>query len=133
LQGIVAYLQLSAKAGSPLPAVGFAVGVAMLALHLVFYVTLAVMLGTLFEQRGPVIGLPLALLLGAQFWQTALPFLNAIAPWTLILPVGETQMALAMVAMQGQPLPTLVPIIATALWCVIFTGVAIWRFEREEF
>jgi hypothetical protein len=25
------------------------------------------------------------------------------------------------------------PIIATAVWCVLFTGVAFWRIRREEF
>jgi len=30
-------------------------------------------------------------------------------------------------------LPTMMPIIATVLWCVLFTGVAIWRIRREEF
>lgn len=33
----------------------------------------------------------------------------------------------------GQPLPTVVPIILTALWCVLFTAVAVWRFGREGF
>ena len=33
----------------------------------------------------------------------------------------------------GKPLPTAVPIIATALWWVLFVGVAIWRMRREEF
>jgi hypothetical protein len=30
-------------------------------------------------------------------------------------------------------LPTVTPIIATALWCVLFTGVAIWLIRQEEF
>jgi hypothetical protein len=25
------------------------------------------------------------------------------------------------------------PIVATALWCVVFTVVAVWRFNRDEF
>jgi len=25
------------------------------------------------------------------------------------------------------------PIVATALWCVLFVAVAIWRIRREEF
>jgi hypothetical protein len=38
-----------------------------------------------------------------------------------------------MLAMQGQPLPTTMPIYATAIWIVIFVSVALWRFAREEF
>jgi hypothetical protein len=30
-------------------------------------------------------------------------------------------------------LPTVVPIIATVLWCMLFVGGAIWRIRREEF
>ena len=46
---------------------------------------------------------------------------------------NEAIRALAVYMVQGQPLPTAAPIIATALWCVLFTGVAIWRMGREEF
>lgn len=42
-------------------------------------------------------------------------------------------MALAAQAMLNQPLSTTAPVIATALWIFVFTAVAIWRFEREEF
>ena len=31
------------------------------------------------------------------------------------------------------PHPTVLPIIATVAWCVLFVAVAIWRFRREEF
>ena len=33
----------------------------------------------------------------------------------------------------GLPLPTVLPIVFTALWCVVFTALAVWRFGREEF
>ena len=41
--------------------------------------------------------------------------------------------ALGVYLLQGVPFPTVIPIIVTALWCVLFTGVAIWRICREEF
>jgi hypothetical protein len=40
---------------------------------------------------------------------------------------------LARMAMQGQPLPTTMPIYATAIWIAIFIGVVLWRFTSEEF
>jgi hypothetical protein len=49
------------------------------------------------------------------------------------MPRGETEPALAMLAMQGQPLTSVTPIIATATWIIIFVAVAVWRFGREEF
>ena len=33
----------------------------------------------------------------------------------------------------GMPLTTVVPIVATLVWIVVFVGVAIWRFGRDEF
>ena len=41
--------------------------------------------------------------------------------------------ALAAYLVAGQPLPTVMPIIATAAWCVLFVLVGMWRFRREEF
>jgi len=32
----------------------------------------------------------------------------------------------------GLRLPTLTPVIATAIWCVLFVAVALWRFRRES-
>lgn len=58
-----------------------------------------------------------------------------VMPWGLLIALGENGAipSLAGYMVQGQPLPSLVPIFAAALWCVLFTGVAIWRMCREEF
>ncbi len=53
-------------------------------------------------------------------------------PWNLLMPFGASS-PLAGYLMLEAPLPTVSPIIASALWCVLFTGVAIWRMRREEF
>jgi ABC-2 type transport system permease protein len=133
LQGVIAYILIAARSGSAPSAMGFSVGIGLVALHLIFYLTLTLMLGTLFKERGPVIGIPMALLFGAQIFQGLAPWLNAIMPWTLVLPKGQTDMALAMQAMVNQPLSPTTPIIATTLWSVLFVVVAVWRFKREEF
>jgi ABC-2 type transport system permease protein len=133
LQGVIAYLLVFARLGNAPPLVPFASGMALLGLHLLFYIALTLMLGTLFDGRGPVLGIPLALLFGAQMLMGLAPWLSQIMPWTIIIPAGQNSLALAMLAMQGQPLPTTTPIYATAIWIVIFVGVALWRFAREEF
>ncbi len=133
LQGVIAYMLMSARTGSSLPAGPFIAGMSLLALHLLFYLSLTLMLGTLFNGRGAVLAIPLGLLYGAQLlWQLA-PWLTRVMPWTLVMPRGETEPALAMLAMQGQPLTSVTPIIATATWIIIFVAVAVWRFGREEF
>jgi ABC-2 type transport system permease protein len=133
LQGIIAYLLVSARLGSAPPLIPFTSGIGLLGLNLLFYIALTLMLGTLFDGRGAVLGIPLALLFGAQMLMGLAPWLSQIMPWTIIIPAGQNSLALAMLAMQGQPLPTTTPIYATAIWIVIFVGVALWRFGREEF
>jgi ABC-2 type transport system permease protein len=132
LQGLLAYLLISARVGSALPVGDFVAAMNLLGLHLLFYLSLTLMLGALFDGRGAVLGIPLGLLLGAQLFLMAAPWLAEIMPWVLVIPPNGPD-SLATLAMRGQPLPTITPIIATAAWVVIFVVVAMWRFGREEF
>ena len=134
LPGVVAYFQLTHAGMQGLTLLGFARALGLVALHMLFYLTLALMLATLFNGRGPVLGISLGILLSGMlilFFPNTPELLLAILPWRLVMPLGEGPLAgyLAL----GVPLPTLTPIIATILWCLLFTGVAIWRFRREEF
>jgi ABC-2 type transport system permease protein len=133
LQGAVAYVLLSTGGKTPPALPPFLAGLGLMALHLLFYLTLTLMLSTLFNERGVVLGVPLALVFGAQLFMGFAPALAQIMPWSIVLPLSMGSPALANLVMDGQPLPTVVPIIATVLWIVTFVGVALWRFEREEF
>jgi len=64
--------------------------------------------------------------------QKYVPWLTNYMPWTLLVNFSTGQ-PLSFYLLTGRPLPTLTPIVATALWCVLFVCVAIWRFGREEF
>jgi ABC-2 type transport system permease protein len=138
LPGAVAYLQLAKYFGSQVSALGCAGAMGLHYLNLLFYLTLALMLATLFDGRGPVSGIAMVVAWSgpmqfiAQPLQTYVPWLDLILPWRLLLAIGWKD-ALAGYLAMGQPLPTVAPIIATALWCVLFVVVAIWRFRREEF
>jgi ABC-2 type transport system permease protein len=138
LPGAIAYVQLTAKGGLQLSGAGFAEAMALNYLNLCFYLTLALMLATLFNSRGPVLGIAmLAAWSGpmqfiAEPMQKYAPWLGSIMPWRLLMPFNNADPLAGYLAM-GAPLPTVTPIIATVLWCVLFTGVAIWRFRREEF
>jgi len=130
-QGAVAYLQLTLYKGSTLPLIPFVAGMALLGLHMLFYLTLTLMLGTLFHDRGPVIGIPIGVLFGAMFLMGIMGQAAYLTPW-MIIPAGSSQ-GLTIEAMLGQSLTTTTPIWATLVWIAIFVGVALWRFEREEF
>jgi ABC-2 type transport system permease protein len=133
LQGILAYLLMSARLGGLLSIGAFLAGLGLLALHLLFYLSLTLMLGTLVDGRGAVMAIPLGILFGAQLVAGFAPWLVPFMPWTLVMPLGQSDLALAAAAMLGQPLPTVVPIVATMVWIVLFIGVAVWRFKRDEF
>jgi ABC-type transport system involved in multi-copper enzyme maturation permease subunit len=139
LPGVVSYIQITtaAKGQLPLSASGWAQAMGLYYLNLLFYLTLALMLATVFNGRGPVLGIalfvawigPMQIIAGpiTQY----VPWLNTIMPWGLLMNVGHEAPLAGYLAL-GQSLPTIVPIIATILWCVLFVGVAIWRFRREE-
>jgi ABC-2 type transport system permease protein len=106
----------------------FLSGWLVMALHMLFYIALTIMLGTLFATRGPVAAISLGFLFGGQMFPNFLPQLvTSIFPWKL----SELAPMLAL----GQPLPASwpIPIIATVVWTVMFIAIALWRFEREEF
>jgi hypothetical protein len=138
LPGLVAYLQLLKPADGYFTPLRIAEVMGLDYLNLLFFLTLALMLATFFNGRGPVLGICLALA-----WAGPLPFLSApiqkyapwlydVMPWRMLIDFNTNQ-PLAGYLVNGQPLPTVVPIIATLLWCVLFVAVAIWRMSREEF
>lgn len=134
----LAYFQLGAATGHYPTVSGFAGAMGLIYLNLFFYLTLALMLATFFNGRGPVLGIaallaffgPLGFL--AQPMNENVPWVTSILPWILTFPVG-TENPLVQYVVSGQPLPTVTPIIASLLWCVLFIGMTIWRTGREEF
>jgi ABC-2 type transport system permease protein len=130
--GIVAYLQLS-LAGGYLSPFNFLSGMGVLALNHIFYLTLTLMLGTLFDHRAPVIGIPLALAFGQQYLFALVPFVIQVLPWVLVVPYGNIELPIAAALIQGQSPPTLTPLYTVSILSVIFVAVSLWRFEKQEF
>jgi ABC-2 type transport system permease protein len=112
----------------PLNITGFMAGVALAALSQLFYLTLTLMLGTLFTSRGPVTGIGIAIILTGLLLKSMIPMpVMLVTPW----PLPDIGSALTL----GTSLPSVwpVPVAATVVWIVIMTIVACWRFGREEF
>ena len=131
VQCLVAYLQLALKAGLFYNPVPFISAIGVTCLYLLFYLTLALMLGTMFDSSGPVIGIPIALMIGMSI----LPqILGTLIPWiSLILPSSLTDLALAIVVQQSLPDGWYYPLVSTGILIVIFITFAIVRLGREEF
>ena len=128
----LAYFQICLALGSIQPILPYVLSMILIALNLLFWLTLTLMLGALFNNRGLVLAIPLAVLFALITLTTRVPGLIDYTPLAFILDMPDKR-SLIQLAIQGQPLVTIVPIIGTIAWMVIFVGVAIWRFEREEF
>jgi ABC-2 type transport system permease protein len=131
IPGVIAFGMITAAGGSI--AIGdFAVAQGIVLLNTLFYLTLTLMLGTLSEGRGAVIAIPIAIAFGYQIFLGLAPWLADVTPWGFLQGAGSPIPPVARVALGQATLP-MMPIIATVVWCVLFTIVALWRFAREEF
>lgn len=131
--GLIAYVQLYVALERWLPPLDFLAGVATLGLHMFFWVTLTLMLGTFFDSWGPIIGIPLALSFGQQFIVGFLPFLAYIFPWALSVPLGDEYRSLVWSFINGETPFSWIPLLSAGFFSISFIAVAIWRFNRQEF
>jgi ABC-2 type transport system permease protein len=126
IPGLVAYLEIYLVSGQMPPLAPYLMGIGAILLMLVFYLTLVIMLGTVFEQRGPVLGVSVTVFIGGFIASQFLPQAS------YILPVNMQNIAAGLA--QSQPLPgaAYIQLGVTAAWSVLFTIVALWRFSRLE-
>ena len=133
IPGIGAYLLLWVAGGQTLPLLPFLGALGLLLINLVFYLALTLMLGTLFSQRGPVIGLGLVIALGYQLFLAVAPWLSTVMPWGLVYPQSDQTPSLAQAVIQSLQIQTFLPLLATLVWIVGMLAVAILKFKQEEF
>ena len=133
LPGIVAYIQLSLAGGIWLSPVDFLMGMAVIWLYQLFFLTLTLMLGVLFNGRGAVIGIPLALAFGSQMLIAVVPALNFVLPWRLAVGVENDSLSVVESIILGTPPFSWLPVIAVASFAVVFVSIAIHKFRRGEF
>jgi ABC-2 type transport system permease protein len=124
--GAVAYAEIARAAHQAPPLLPFVAGIAAILLALVFYLSMVIMLGTIFEERGPVLGIAVGVFLGGLI---AVQFFSEVA---YVLPVRIQDVAAALAQEEALPTMAVVELITTAAWSVLFTLVALLRFGREE-
>ncbi len=110
---------------------GFVLGSLVAALNLMFYLTLTLMLGTLFDSVAPVIAIPLAFAFGQQLF-VGIPGLAALMPWALVVPTGEADTSVTGAIIIGEPVAAPGAVVVTAVACAAFVVVAFWRWKRTE-
>jgi ABC-2 type transport system permease protein len=124
----IAYGMLSLRGGEPFPVTPFVSAVGIMIVHAFFYLTLTLMLGTIFNNRGPILGIALGSVLGGSLLGGLFKPLMYVTPW--MLP------KIASLTASGQALPPeigIAPVVATLLWSVVFIIVALVTFEKTEF
>jgi hypothetical protein len=134
--GVIFYLTLGTISDMGwLPPMGYIAGIVMMMIHTFFWITLVLMMGTLFESSGGVIAVPMALFF--FLWMGAggmIPNLEYISPLLLTFsPDPDTINSLSFSFMAGEPVFSWLPLISAVVLSVIFITVAIRRFNRQEF
>ena len=130
IPSLILYVQL-AVAGLDVPIGLFIAGACVASLNLMFYLTLTLMLGTLFDSAGAVIAVPLAFAFGQQLLGS-IPGLLSYLPWALVAPTGDPEVSVVASVIEGAGLHAPGAVAATAVACCVFTGVAFWKWNRTE-
>ncbi len=123
---VVFYGLVTAVSTLPPPPLLFVGGLAILALGLLFYLALSLLLGTVFESRGPLAGTVFGFMVAGFMIANYAPWLTAAFPWLFF------QSGFNLVAQEPLPAYNLFSIPATALWIGLFVLLALRRFERAE-
>jgi ABC-2 type transport system permease protein len=114
--------------------IGFAAAILMVALHTFYWIAFVLMMGTLLESTGSVIGVSMVIFFAFWYGPGLIPTLIYISPLLLTFSPSPDQFnSLPGSFMTGEPVFSWLPLISTVVSCVIFISVAIWRFNRQEF
>ncbi len=130
----IVFAVMSITHESTLIPLGFFGVIGVIIISHVFFLSLTLMLGTFFGSRGPVIGIPLAVLFLQQNILGFLPSLRYVLPWNLIVPLGNTN-PLVISLIMGTPRQAdhLILLMVTVVEIILFILIGLWRFNREEF
>jgi len=100
---------------------------ALWVVHLTFYLTLVLAVGTFFRSRAPVAAIGVGVVLSGQFFGDMIPLsITSLTPW--VLPDMATAVALG----RAVPVSISAAVFANLTLAAALTGVALWRLAREE-
>lgn len=120
------YVLLSLERGAAWPLGSFLAAAGLAALVHAFTVALVLALGTWFNSRSAVIGLPIGAIFLYDFVPMVLPATRGRLPmpWELVSGIVHVS--------AGESLISTVPVFATLVWIVALLAAAAWHFERQE-
>lgn len=118
--------------------IGLPLTILYLTLIVWFYQSLTTMLDVITTNKVAKLGIPLALILIGNFFTMIdpTPRIDAFTIWGYVLPWGMNaplvNNSIPQVLVTGQPLTTIAPAIATALWIPVFCAIGIRHLNRQE-
>jgi ABC-2 type transport system permease protein len=129
LPGIIGYLEITLIGGIEVSFLGFFLGNVALWLHMMFFLTMSLLVGTLFNTRRAV------LIVGITFFVLEVFLIGMLPPELFVatLAFPDPNLSIAESLMIGAPIFSIWPIIIAIISCIIFVFLAIWRFKKEEF
>ncbi|MGA9142008.1 MAG: ABC transporter permease subunit [Methanocella sp.] len=133
-QGAITYAMCSLELGSPMPVLPFIAGMGVLCLGVLFYLMLAIALGVFTTSRGLSLGLPLIIGITGGFFLGIFQALGTfkelgyLVPWNLTSYATLLATGVSLEADKYWPWPVL----ATAVWVLLFIGAALAKFEQTE-
>ena len=126
LQSVIAF-GLVALGQDGLPTLsGYVAGMGLLALTLFFYLSLTLMMESTARSRGVVLGVSLGAALGGALLVNLFPGLALVTPFAM-----ANMIPVIVEGMVPPGVPVWMPIVFTGLWCLAFTGIALWRFNKK--
>jgi len=128
LPSVLVYGMLSLRLGTLFSLAPFLSAVGIMALHTLFYLTFTLMLGTIFNNRGIILGIALGSVLGGGILGGFINPLFYVTPWILPKVAWATATGQAGFESIGYA-----AIAATTAWIGTFIFVAIAKFEKMEF
>jgi ABC-2 type transport system permease protein len=126
LSNIIALGEIFLATHKLVPLLPFLAGAGVVLLALIFYLSLVILLGVLFESRGSVMGIAFGVIFGGMVIRNFLPQILYILP--------SSMDSVALMVVQGMPLPPIFvsQLISTAVLSIVFILVALWRFQQTE-
>ncbi len=136
-QGLIAYVLIYLGLGEALSPPAFVAGLGIHALHLLFYLTLTLTLGVIFDHRG-LVALPMIPIFFDSIILGLVPpalydVLVRILPWSLVTGYKGKVQSIAGSIMLGQQPYSLSPIFWTAGFSLLFVVIGLWALGRQEF
>ncbi len=130
LPGIINYVIFSLFYGQWFFFPSFFLGIVILSLNLIFFVTLTLMFGTFLDSAGAVAAIPIAFNFMQQFL-VSIPYAKFILPQYIYFMPDETSIMTSVIL--GLPIPSIIPIISVIALITAFLLIALMKFEKSEF